>query len=194
MRAALMLFLAVSAAEGGGGATAALKERDAEIRAVLPPSGGTVTPEARKKIETIVTRVVDLRGMLQAAMGPRWNQISEAQRKRLIGAFESRFRQLSSSELDTYRSTDVQYMPEAPAGEGAVKVPTRVVVKGEPTEIVYTMRHEKGGWRIIDLTVDGVSTVENYRSSFNRIIAKEGVDGLVKRLERGSGPQRAEAK
>jgi ABC-type transporter MlaC component len=37
-----------------------------------------------------------------------------------------------------------------------------------------------------DVVVDGVSTVENYRSSFNRVISKEGVDGLIKKLEKGS--------
>ena len=47
------------------------------------------------------------------------------------------------------------------------------------------MRQGKEGWRIVDITVDGVSTVENYRSSFNRVIAKDGVEGLIQRLEKG---------
>ncbi len=72
------------------------------------------------------------------------------------------------------------------AGDGVVNVPTRVVVKGEPTEITYAMRREKDGWRIVDIVIDGVSTVANYRSSFNRVIAKDGVEGLITRLERGS--------
>jgi phospholipid transport system substrate-binding protein len=50
------------------------------------------------------------------------------------------------------------------------------------------MKREKDGWHIIDIVVDGVSTVENYRSSFARIISKEGVEGLIKRLERGGSP------
>jgi phospholipid transport system substrate-binding protein len=182
MQAALILLVALAAQ---GGATEAVKARDQEIRAALPERGEP-SPEARKKIEAIVTKTVDLPGMLQSALGARWKELTEAQRKRLVGAFEHRFRQLSGKELDSYRSTKIEYLPEAEAPGGAVKVPTRVVVQGEPTEIAYAMREEKGGWRIVDVIVDGVSTVENYRSSFNRVIAKEGVDGLIKRLEKGT--------
>jgi phospholipid transport system substrate-binding protein len=182
----LVLFLLVALAAQGG-ATEALKARDAEIRAALPEGGGAPSAQARKKIEAIVTKTVDLPGMLQSALGARWKEISEAQRKRLVGAFEHRFQQLSGKELDGYRTIKIEYLPETEVAGGAVQVPTRVVVKGEPTEIAYTLREEKGGWRIVDVVVDGVSTVENYRSSFNRVIAKEGVDGLIKKLEKGSG-------
>jgi phospholipid transport system substrate-binding protein len=181
---AALAFAAPAAAEGQ--ATAALKQRDAEIRAALPPPGGEVTPEVRKELEAIVTRAVDLRAMAEAALGARWKGMKEAQRRRLVGAFENRFRQLSGGELDQYRSVEVKYGDEAPAAGGAVKVPTSVVVKGEPTEIAYTLRQAQQGWRIVDIAVDGVSTVENYRASFARIIQKEGVEGLIQRLEKGS--------
>jgi phospholipid transport system substrate-binding protein len=170
---------------GGGGATEALRARDAEIRAALPPTGAAATPEARRKIEAIVSRTVDLRAMAEAALGARWKAMSAKERKRLLAAFEKRFRRISSSELGTYRSTAIEYKPEV-AVDDLVKVPTKVVVKGEPTEIIYSMRRQTAGWRIVDITVDGVSTVENYRASFARVISKEGVDGLIRRLERGA--------
>jgi phospholipid transport system substrate-binding protein len=167
-------------------ATQALQARDAEIRAALPPQGGEVTPQVRKRLEAIVTRAVDLRGMVEASMGKHWATTPEKQRKRLISAFENRFRSTSGKEFDTYRSTQIEYRPEVAEGGGVVQVPTKVVVKGEPTEIAYRMRRGASGWRIVDIVVDSVSTVENYRSSFARVIQKEGVDGLIRRLERGS--------
>ncbi len=195
MHAAVFLAVALAAQATPqatqGGATEALKERDAEIRAALPPHGEP-SPEVRKKVETTITRTVDLEGMLQAALGPRWREITEKQRRRLVAAFERRFRDLSGRELDTYRSTQIEYLPER-EGEGAVTVPTKVVVQGEPTEIAYAMRREKAGWRIVDIAVDGVSTVQNYRSSFNRVIQKEGVEGLINRLEKGSAGKKPSA-
>jgi len=167
-------------------ATEALQARDAEIRAALPPPGAEVSPQVRKRLEAIVTRAVDLRAMVQAAMGKYWATTPEKQRKRLVAAFENRFRSTSGKEFDTYRSTQIEYRPEVAEGGGVVQVPTKVVVKSEPTEIAYRLRQGAGGWRIIDLVVDGVSTVENYRSSFARVIQKEGVEGLIRRLERGS--------
>lgn len=180
---ALLTTLVILA--GGGSPTEALKARDAEIRAILPPTGREATTAERTKIEKIVTRFVDLRTMAQEALGERWQKMTEKQRKRLVAAFENRFRKAySSDKLGSLRSTEIEYQPERPADE-AVQVPTRVTVDGEPTQIVYTMRQGKEGWRIVDITVDGVSTVENYRSSFNRVIAKDGVEGLIQRLEKG---------
>ncbi len=187
---ATLLLVAVLGAQGS--ATEALKSRDAEIRAALPPAGAQVTPAARKRIEGILTKAVDVRAMVEASMGNRWAQLPESQRRRLVAAFESRFRKTSGGELDTYRSTEIQYSPEVPAGAGMVKVPTRVAVKGEPTEIAYTMRGDRNAWRIVDIMIDGVSTVGNYRSSFARIISKDGVEGLIHRLERGGTPQKSE--
>jgi phospholipid transport system substrate-binding protein len=184
MRVAVML-LTVSLGAGGS-ATDALRERAEEIRAALPPAGAELTPQARQRIENIVTRTIDLRGMLQAALGPRWKQMTEKQRKRLLAAFESRFRQTSGGELDPYRSTQIEYRPEVDGGDGSTHVPTRVVIKGEPTDITYAMRQETGGWRIVDIVIDGVSTVANYRSSFARVIQKDGVEALISRLERGA--------
>ena len=70
-----------------------------------------------------------------------------------------------------------------------MKVPTEVVIKGEATHIDYVMRKEAGEWRIVDIVVDDVSTVDNYRSSFGRIIKKEGMDGLINRLNKGTVKQ-----
>ncbi len=184
MRSALVLAALLLA--GGEGPTETLKQRDAEIRSVLPPEGQEMTPAVRSRLEKIVTRAIDLRAMAESALGPRWKQMTEKQRQRLLAAFEKRFRQLGSSELDGYRSTQIQYKAEEKADDEVVKVPTQVDVKGEPTEIIYAMRRGKEGWRIVDIVVDGVSTVENYRSSFAKVIAKEGVEGLITRLSRGA--------
>ena len=41
-----------------------------------------------------------------------------------------------------------------------------------------------GDWRVVDVTTDGVSMVQNYRSQFNRIIDREGWAELISRMER----------
>ncbi len=182
MRTALIALALLAAGES---ATETLKQRDAEVRTALPPAGQAITPEARARLEKILTRAVDVRGMAEAALGPRWGKMTEKQRKRLLGAFEKRFRAVSGGELDGYRGTQFEYLPEEPVSDGVVRVPTRMQVKDEPVDVIYTMHREKEGWRIVDITIDGVSTVENYRASFARVIDKEGVEGLINRLSKG---------
>jgi phospholipid transport system substrate-binding protein len=182
---ALALSLLLAATAQAETATEALKARDAEIRAALPKQGTEPTPETRKKLENIVTKAVDLEGMAKAALGKTWAETPPAKQKKFLEAFKGRFRKATGEQLDQYRSTNIKYFPEKKEDDDTI-VPTEVVVKGEPTHVDYRMREEKGGWRIVDIVVDDVSTVENYRSSFNRIIKKEGMDGLIARLN-GTG-------
>jgi phospholipid transport system substrate-binding protein len=184
----LLLTLALGAAEPGS-ATAALKARDAEIRAALPAKGEPLSPAQRQKMENILTRAVDLEGVAKAALGKNWEEATPAQRKKFLDAFKQRFRKATADEFtDDYRGTEVKYLPEQPDGD-AVKVPTEVVIKGEPTRIEYVMRRQGTEWRITDIVIDDVSTVENYRSSFGRIIKKEGMNGLIARLNKGTVKQ-----
>ena len=188
---ALVLTLLLAATAQAETATEALKARDAEIRAALPPEGTEPTPETRKKLEAIITKAVDLEGMAKAALGKTWDETPPAKRKKFLDAFKSRFRKATGEQLDQYRSTQVKYFPEKKE-EDDVMVPTEVLVKGEPTHVDYRMREESGNWRIVDIVVDDVSTVENYRSSFNRIVKKEGMDGLIARLEGPAKPAEGE--
>jgi phospholipid transport system substrate-binding protein len=184
VRAFLVTLLLVATAQAET-ATEALKARDAEIRAALPKQGTEPSPETRKKIENIVTKAVDLDGMAKSALGKTWAETPPAKRKKFLEAFKGRFRKATGEQLDQYRSTEVKYSPEKKEDEDTI-VPTEVTVKGEPTHVDYRMREEGGNWRIVDIVVDDVSTVDNYRSSFNRIIKKEGMDGLIARLN-GTG-------
>jgi phospholipid transport system substrate-binding protein len=186
LRLTLVLLTAGFAASAQAAtATEALKARDAEIRAALPKQGTEPTPATRKRLENILTRAIDLEGMAKSALGKTWTETSPAKRKKFLDAFTNRFRKATGEQLDQYRSTQVKYMPEQPA-DGDTLVPTEVTVKGEPTRIDYRMQDQGGDWRIVDIVVDDVSTVENYRASFNRIVKKEGMDGLIARLS-GTG-------
>jgi phospholipid transport system substrate-binding protein len=182
---ALALSLLLAATAQAETATEALKARDAEIRAALPKEGTEPTPATRQKLEAIVTKAVDLEGMARSALGKTWSETPPAKQKKFLEAFKGRFRKATGEQFDQYRSTSIKYFPERKEDDDTI-VPTEVAVKGEPTRIEYRMREEKGVWRIVDIIVDDVSTVENYRSSFNRIIKKEGMDGLIARLN-GTG-------
>jgi phospholipid transport system substrate-binding protein len=164
-------------------ATEALQARDAEIRALLPAAGSEPSPALRAKIERALTRAVDMEAIAKAALGKHWDEQPPAKRQKFLKAFVNRFRRVAGDQIETYRSSKTEFLPEQKQDD-TVRVPTRLVVKGEPTALVYVMRWDGREWKIIDIIVDDVSTVENYRSSFSRIIAKEGFDALINRLSK----------
>jgi phospholipid transport system substrate-binding protein len=183
VRAALILIAVLSAPRTS--ATDALKARDAEVRALLPKPGEELTPATRDKIESVLIRTVDLEAMAKAALGKHWDEQPPAKRKKFMQAFVSRFKRLTGDQIASYRESQTQFLAEQKKGDD-VLVPTVLVVKGEPTHVDYEMRPEKDGWRIVDIVIDDVSTVQNYRSSFAKIIAQEGFDSLIAKLSKKS--------
>jgi len=179
-----VMFLVAVVAAAAPTPTETVKARDAEIRPLLPPEGQKLSTAARDHLANVITAGVDLKYMAEASLGTHWATTPEAKRRKYVKAFEERFRRASVSELGIYRDSEVSYDAEEVKGDQVV-VPTHLRVKNEPTDVTYILRQEPKGWRIVDIVVDGVSTVENYRSSFSKVLAKDGIDGLIDRLNRG---------
>jgi phospholipid transport system substrate-binding protein len=53
---------------------------------------------------------------------------------------------------------------------------------GDPVQVDYGMEKTGDGWKVYNVKIGGISLVENYRSTFNTEIQKNGVDGLIKSL------------
>jgi phospholipid transport system substrate-binding protein len=83
-------------------------------------------------------------------------------------------------------SFEVQYLGET-AQDDSVVVRTRARSRenrrAQPVEIDYLMHRDANGWRVYDVTTDGVSLVDNYRGQFNRIIDRDGFDGLLRKMQ-----------
>ena len=47
----------------------------------------------------------------------------------------------------------------------------------------YRVRSRDGAWRVIDVDIEGVSLVSNFRSQFRDIVASEGAEGLINQLK-----------
>jgi phospholipid transport system substrate-binding protein len=180
------LTLVLTLAAAGPSATDVLKARDSQIRKTIPASG-QATPRATAELQAAVMRIVDTEAMARAALGKKWDDQPKAEQKRFLKAFDARLRQAITQEIDFFNSSKIDYQPERPVGD-ATEVPTQMTAKGDTTEVDYRLRKEASGWRIVDIVVDGVSTTENYRSSFGKVIAKEGWDGLIGRLEKKPAP------
>jgi phospholipid transport system substrate-binding protein len=175
------LILTIGAAPST--ATEALKSRDSEIRANIPADGKPVTPPLKKKLEVILTHAVDLEAMAKASLRSRWEEQPKAKQKEFLDVFVHAFRNAISGQIDLYRSSSTEFGAEKMLDQ-AVEVPTKLIVKGEPTDVIYTMKQQGADWRIVDITVDGVSTVENYRASFAKVIKQKGFDGLITQLKK----------
>jgi phospholipid transport system substrate-binding protein len=64
---------------------------------------------------------------------------------------------------------------------GVVKVKILTTTNKEiPVE--YRLRNKSGTWLVYDLSVEGISLINNYRSQFNSILVKSPFKDLLERL------------
>jgi phospholipid transport system substrate-binding protein len=55
-------------------------------------------------------------------------------------------------------------------------------------QVAYEMRRTTQGWKIYDVSVEGISLVLTYRTEFDGFIKQEGIDGLIRRLAQKNAP------
>ena len=82
----------------------------------------------------------------------------------------------------------VVYTGESKDKDGNIVVTTKVETqrKGRPVSIAvdYVLVKEGDKLRAFDIKTDGVGLVENYRTTFNKIVDKDGFDGLIAKMKK----------
>lgn len=142
----------------------------------------------RSKIYALVDEKVlphfDFKRMSQLAMGKNWRQATPEQQESLIKEFRSLLVRTYAVSLTQYRDQKVEFKPlKLEPGAKDATVRTIFLQSGrEPITVDYGMHKSAAGWKVFNITIEGVSLVENYRSTFNEQIRKSGIDGLIKTL------------
>jgi phospholipid transport system substrate-binding protein len=77
---------------------------------------------------------------------------------------------------------------------GATEVTVRNLYlnsSGRSIPVEYSMRKTPEGWKIYDVTVEGMSLVITYRGEFEQIVRQSGIDGLLARLAEKNRPAKS---
>ena len=64
------------------------------------------------------------------------------------------------------------------------EVQTKVITSSNEIPIFYRVILKDGTWKVYDVVVENVSLVQNYRSQFNSILAKNTPDQLIEILRK----------
>ena len=134
--------------------------------------------------EQKILPLVDFREAAQLAMGKSWYKATPAQQAQVVDGFRSMLVRIYSNAIDVYRGQRMKVLPvRLPQGATDVVVRNQYLREGRPPVAVeYAMKKTPEGWKIYDISVEGVSLVLTYRAEFEQITRDSGVDGLIKRL------------
>jgi phospholipid transport system substrate-binding protein len=127
---------------------------------------------------------VDFDRVSGLVLGPFWRDASEQQREGFRREFKEMLIHTYASALNKLSEWDIRYPPlHLEAGQRDLSVPTEVLRGGAPpVEVSYRMTFDGARWRAYDVSVEGVSLLTNYRSTFVRLARQKGLDGLIQDL------------
>ncbi len=143
-------------------------------------------PENKDKRGKLIRQAVDERfnweAMTKRSLARHWRKRTDAEKKEFIELFGKLLERTYLDKVGSYSGEKVIYVGETIDGKyGTV---TAKILTHSHTEVLvrYRLKETGGNWRVYDISVEGVSLVNNYRKQFNSIILRSSYDDLVAKL------------
>lgn len=157
-------------------------DRLRELLSVQVTPGSEAENKNTSRITSELQGLFDIGDLTRRALVDHWDKMTPAQRTAIVNTLQRLVERNYLGQLRSNLAYELVYQGEEPRQDDVV-VKTAIKAKqgGRPFEIAveYVLHHEGQRWRAYDVITDTVSLVTNYRSQFNKIIAKKGVDGLI---------------
>jgi phospholipid transport system substrate-binding protein len=143
-------------------------------------------------IEKILLPHIDFITASKYVLGPNWNSASREQKIEFIKTFRTLLLRFYSSALSEYLNTHTEKLDmslmtfQDPGTIDSNQVTIRSEVKpknSKPVPINYQMLKTHRGWKVFDVSVEGVSVITTYKTSFASEIQQKGLDGLIASLK-----------
>ncbi len=177
--AALFFALPASADRAAEG-RAFLEKTVHEFLAILRAE--SVTPEQRlAQVEALAIERFNLDRMTKLVLGKNRRKLSEAQQIEFRDEFKEHIALTYGSNLESFSDETIEIGKARVEKNSDVTVQTKVI-GGAADGVLITYRlHSKNGapWRVIDVVIEGVSTIQNFRSQIQDIVSNKGVEQLI---------------
>lgn len=137
-------------------------------------------------IQTIVRDLIvphmDFDTMSAITLGSVWKKLNKDEQNCFSDSFKNLLIERYAYILLSYRDQNIHYESAKPIGrKGYVSIKqilTRPEVK--PLTLEYPMRPDGETWKVVDLVVDDISLLKNYRKMFNKEIKDSGFTEFIK--------------
>jgi phospholipid transport system substrate-binding protein len=189
-----LALLAAGTPAFAGPATDRLREFFASINVIINDRALHSEPlEKVARVKRLVTDIADVRGAAAAALEREWDVRTPAERDEFVRLFSELLERGLVARLagavSPVNGLVMSWRGETRVGDEA-RVMTVVESRdGRKINVEYRMSERRGRWLVRDVVVDGVSTIENYRSQFKRLLRTGSYATLVAQLRAKLGEE-----
>ncbi|MES2984228.1 MAG: ABC transporter substrate-binding protein [Pseudomonadota bacterium] len=139
--------------------------------------------EKQAKIEAMFSDKVDINFVAKFVLGKSWRTATPQQQQAYIAAYKPFILKNYASKLTKYSGQTYTLKAARIDGDASV-VPMEINdPSGQNIHVDYRLQSNGGNFKVVDITVEGVSLLATQRSEFSGIIENKGVDGLIEALK-----------
>lgn len=149
------------------------------------------TEQKRSRIEEIAYDRFDFPVVSRLVLARNWQRFSKAQQTAFMEEFKRYLAVNYGNRIERYDQQKVEIVGERQEPRGDVTIQS--VVRGgefEGATVDYRLRQRDGRWFVIDVIVEGISLVSNFRDQFKEVLARGGPEELLEQLraKNAAGP------
>lgn len=137
-------------------------------------------------VATHLLPIVDVTGMSRSVLGKSaWTKASESQKAQFSKAFTQLVIRTYSSPLAEYSDETVQFLPVRGALNSRFIRVNSIIVRsaGQNIPLTYSLVDKNGQWKIYDISVEGVSLLQSFRSQFAQVLQSSSIDDVIKQMQ-----------
>jgi phospholipid transport system substrate-binding protein len=145
------------------------------------------------KIETIAYVHFDFESMSRLVLAKNYNSLNDTQRKGFEEEFKKHISLTYGRRVENYSNESIETGDAREERNKDVTVQTKILGgNANGVRLDYRMRQKDGNWQVIDVIIEGVSLVSNFRSQIQEIISSKGTDKLIELLHEKNMARAAE--
>jgi phospholipid transport system substrate-binding protein len=157
-------------------------------RAILELTDKSVSDNERvKRMRALLTESFDVPAVSQFVLGTYWRQATEQERQEFMKLYSVVVAHTYAGLFKKYSGEKFQVQRERPLDDDTTVVYGQILqpAGGEPVAIEMTVKKENGGYKAVDIKVEGISMPLTHRKEYASVIQRNRgqVSALLKILK-----------
>ena len=137
----------------------------------------------REKIWETIRDIFDFRIISMMALAMEWRSFTPKQQDEFVEAFTELLKNNYLNKIQgQFHDEEVVFLGQDILNEKRAIVKSKVLRQQIEIPMDYKVAFTRGRWRIYDINIEGISLIQNYRTQFKSILAKESPDQLIRRI------------
>lgn len=132
--------------------------------------------ERERQFETLVDQNFDMARIARFVLGSSWRATSDDEKQKFVTAFHTYMVRIYWGRFRQYNSQQFRVLNQVKQSDAITLVQSEIVQQqGQPpAKVDWTVARTASGYKIIDVSIAGVSQSLTYRDEFASIIARNG--------------------